>query len=163
MKNTKLVLLFLPFVVLLTACPIGLEYPADEEGKNPIEKKLTGTWNSTSADHEVMKVKIEKKDNTSYKVTVLEKGSMYSEDDMEFTGWVTKIDDINIIYFKSANSNYYHYCYKIKDKNSFYTYDISLKVGGTDAVTSTQALRDEIKASSKMEDFLTSETLFTKE
>lgn len=164
MKKMKIFLLIMPLAILLMACPVGIDYPADEEGKNPIEKKLLGTWSTSNKDHEVQKMEIKQNDKNSYTIEILSKGEMYMPESTTATAWITTIDDLSIIYVKpKGETQYYHYCYKIENKNSFYVYDMSMKVGGLDAVTSTQTLRDELKASSKMEDFLSNETLFTKE
>ncbi|MFZ5553147.1 MAG: hypothetical protein ACOZCO_08540 [Bacteroidota bacterium] len=163
MKALKLFIWLLPVCFLMTACPVGIDYPADEEGKNAIDKKLIGTWKCSKPDHEIVKMKIEAKDKNTYTINILEKGGMYSVASDKWTAWITTIDKYRIIYAKPEGENqYYHYCYEV-EKSTLRTWDISLLAGGVDAVTSTQSLREEIKASSEKEEFLSSETVYEKE
>ena len=167
-KNMKkplipIVLLFTMFVI--TGCPVGVPYSLGKQGTEKINKDMLGTWTQTNADQEVMKMEIVKRNNNSVQVNVIEKGSMYSIESDKFYGWFTEIDGKNFIYLQDINDatdDYYTYCYEF-DGNTMKSYDISLKVGGVDAITSTEAYRAEVSASLKFEDALSSETIWTKQ
>ena len=149
----------LPLSLLLTACPVGLDYAPGEIGKEKINKGLEGIWqfqtDESSTDAEVLKVSIKKINNTSFDVKVLSKGEMYNLDEDIFTGYETNIDGLNVLYLKpEIEEKYYCYQYKLTNKNRLEIADIALLVGGIDAVKSSESLRKEIKASMGKSDFL---------
>ena len=153
----------LPVMVLLSGCPVGLAYPAGN-GDEKIDPALIGTWVTTKEDAEFKKVSFVKKDAYSYTVTTAETGDLYMLDATSFTAWKTTIGGKTFIYSlpTEGEESYYLYCYKIEGKK-MYSYDVSLLDGGTDAVTSTEALRKQIETSLTMEDCLSAETEWTKE
>lgn len=159
-------LLVLPFLLLFTGCPVGVDYPLGKQGSEEIDKALIGTWTTDAEDPDYRTVTISKKDNFSYDVEVFETGSMYSLDVTKFTAWVTKVGGKTFLYaqpVKSEDSQYYLYCFEAVDKKTMKSFDVSLLVGGVDAVTSTEAYRAEVEASMKMEDFLSDEKTWTNE
>lgn len=163
MKNFKVLFLLTPFLLLLMACPIGLDYPAEIMGKNPIDKNLIGSWVTEAVGHELKSVKLEDGGNNTYKVTVLERGEMYSLETDNLTGWVTTIGKLNILILQpEGEQKYYHYVYSYDVDNNLLLADVSLLVGGTDVVTSTDALRAEILESSEKEDFAKEKNTFIK-
>lgn len=85
--QSNLILLFCLafFVVFLSGCPVELDYPPGEPGSEKINKNLIGTWSNTKDDAEMGKITIEKKDESSYRVKVHTKGSMYSVESDDFT------------------------------------------------------------------------------
>lgn len=164
----KYLFLLIPALFLLTACPIGLDYAPGKEGTEKVNSDLEGTWKyqgaGGGADAEVLSVTFKKKDKYSFLVTVLEVGEMYSIETKEFIGYETKIEGLNILYFKptsGTDQKYYLYQYTLS-KGEFTIADISLKVGGVDAVTSTDALRTEIAASMKHPEFYSSPKVYKK-
>ncbi len=147
------VLLFSLFFIY--GCPVGIDYPPDEPGTVKIDKALLGTWTCTmDTCSDLQVVKVEKNDDYSYTIEVLAKGSMYSVNDDKFKGYVTNIDGKDILYaHEESTGKYYNYHYLVSG-NKLTLYDVSLLVGGIDAATSTQAFRNEISASIKLEGFL---------
>lgn len=148
----------LPLSLLLTACPIGLDYAPGDVGKEKINKELEGTWEfqatDTDKDAEVLKVTFKKTNDSSFDVYVDTRGEMYSLDDNQLTGYETKIEDLNVLYLKPLNENkYYCYQYKLIDKKTMEIADIPLLDGGIDAVKSTESLRQQIKASMQKPEF----------
>ena len=165
MKKPLIPIVLLLTMFVITGCPVGVPYPLGKQGTEKINKDILGTWSQTNPDQEVMKMEIAKFDNNTVLVTVLEKGSMYSLEVDKFKGWFTEIEGKNFIYLQDiddATDDFYTYCYQI-DGNTMKSYDISLKVGGVDAITSTEAYREEVKASLKMEGALSSEAIWTKQ
>lgn len=165
MKKAVAILLLAPVLLLITGCPTGVDFPLGTKGTEKIEKGMIGTWAQSDSTMEVMKVVITKADDYSVKVHVAERGSMYTEETDDFTGWFTTVDGVNFIYMQDQNAadgDYYTYAYKL-DGKTLKTYDISLKIGGVDAVTSTEAYRREVSGSLKMGDALSSETTWTKQ
>jgi len=163
MKKLKFLLYFLPFALFLIGCPVGLDFPLDELGKNPIDQRLIGTWETTSEDSGIKKMKISNEGNNTYKIEIITRGEMYGLEDDVHKAWVTELGGYTFIYAKPlSEEKYYHYAYKLVDDNTLITNDVSLLVGGTDAAISTEALRAEVLASSKMEGFLGEETTYKK-
>lgn len=164
MKNLFAPLLLLATLLVATGCPVAVEYPLSKPGTEKIDPRLLGTWATDKEDNDIMLVKIEKYDDYSYAIEVLETGSMYGVEDTNFRGWVTKVGGKNFIFaMPSIAEEYYTYCYVIDDENQMRSYDVGLLVGGVDAVTSIEAYRKEVEASLKMEDCLSEETVWYKE
>lgn len=154
MKNAIFLLLLCPAILLLTGCPVGTKYPLGNPGTEKIDKKLIGTWTNKEEDPEAKKVIIQKADDFSYDVEVFETGSMYMPTTKIFKAWVTTLEGKDFFFLKPDNEeSYYLYCYAA-DKKTLTTWDVGLKVGGIDAVTSIEAFRNEVKASLSHDDCL---------
>lgn len=154
---------FIP-LLLLAGCPVGTDYPLGMPGEEKIDKNLLGTWTATDNTSYVKKVKIEKADEYSYNVEVLDTGENYWVNDTKFKGYVTQIEDKQFVYFKGiTDGKYYLYCYNKKNKKTIETYDVGLKVDGIKAVTSIPAFREEVKKSLKKEDCLIEKIVWKKE
>ena len=152
--------------LLTTGCPVGIAYPLCEESQVlKIDKDLLGTWRAVSDSAEILEVKISKEDDVTFAVEVLQKGENYMVDDIEFFSWTTKLDGHTFIFSQGANSDsddYFLYEYAFKGKR-LVIHDVSLLVGGTDAITSTEAFREELSASLKMPDCLVSKLEYVKQ
>ncbi len=150
----KKLLVFASLLLLLTACPIGLDYAPGEIGKEEVNSKLIGTWMlSNPDDAEAKKFSISKIDKYSYKVEVVERGEMYSLETDNLTLYETTINGLHVLYLKPDNEEqYYMYQYKLEG-NTLTIADIPLLDGGIDAVTSTESLRKQIESSMTMETF----------
>jgi hypothetical protein len=163
MKKLKFLLFFLPFALFLIGCPVGLDFPLDELGKNPLDQKLIGTWESENEDGTIKKMKISEEGNNTYKIEIITRGEMYSLEEDIHKGWVTELGGYTFFYSKPLNEEkYYHHIYKLIDSKTLVTNDFSLLDGGVDAVTSTEALRAQVLTSSKMEGFLGEEITYKK-
>ncbi len=151
--------------VLLTfyGCPVSSSYPLGKQGEYKIDPNLLGTWITEQVDHEVSKVIITKKDDFTYNIKVMEKGDMFMAETDNFTGWTTKLEDQTFLCLKESETGYYVYKIDKEGKNKMITHDISLKVKGTDAITSIEEYRKEVASSMSYEDFLSSEALWKKE
>jgi hypothetical protein len=154
MKTRNFLLLLLPAAVLLmTGCPIGLDYSLGTPGTEKIDKVLIGTWVNRSEESEVRRVKIAKNDENSYDVTVLERGEMYSLETDNLNAWVTTVEEKNFIYLKpDGEEKFYHYCYWMEGSTLVST-DVALLNGGVDAVTSSETLRSQVAASMRMDEW----------
>jgi len=150
----KKLLVFSSLLLLLTACPIGLDYAPGEVGKEEVNSKLIGTWTLYSAeDAEAKKFTITKIDKYSCKVEVVERGEMYSLDTDNLTMYETTVNGLHVLYLKPDDEDkYYMYQYKLEG-NELTIADIPLLDGGIDAVNSTESLRKEIEASMGNESF----------
>lgn len=145
-------------------CPVGIDYPLGTPGTEKLNKELIGTWKSDKTDAEVLKVKFEKNDDNSYKVTVLERGEMYALETDFLTGWVTEVEGKTFVFFKPENeTKYYHYMIKELGKGKMVSCDVSLLDGGVDAVTSTEALRKQVTNSMKSDEFGVETITWTKQ
>ena len=156
-----------PFLVLFVCfsaalifmgCPVSTSYPLGEKNSEKIDKRLIGTWKNDSTSNEAVKVTVKKTDEYTYKVTVDEKGSMFMAESTDFIGWITTIEKEEFLVVQEeiegvAKETYYVYHIKFEN-GKLITNDITLKVGGTDAITSIPTYRDEVKASMQKEGFL---------
>lgn len=159
MKKLLFYPFFLAMTILFSACPVGLDYPLGSPGKEPIDPMLIGTWTCSSSDAEVLKVSISKKDDFSYQVEVLERGEMYALETDNLTGWVTELGGKKFFYLKPDNEEkFMHYMLKEISAQRMVSCDVSLLIGGVDAVVSHEALRKEVAESMRKEEFCT-ETL----
>ena len=162
--KTILYLALFAVVLVSAGCPVGMDYPLGNPGTEKIDKKLIGTWYNTKEDNDIQRMSIQKWDNYSYKIEVLEAGSMYSVEDYNFRGWVTKLGGKTFVYAQPlSSSEYYLYCYELDGKKQMRSYDVGLLVGGVDAVTSTESFRDEVRVSLLQDECLTEETIWYKE
>lgn len=150
-------------LLFVYGCPVGMDYPPDEPGIKPVDDALLGTWSCVSDTCSDLKtVKIEKYDNSSYDITILETGSEYMADDDFFVGYVTEIDGYKFIFAEEQTSGlYYTYCYQLSG-NRLTIFDVGLLEGGIDAVKSTEAFRKEISASLKKPGCLSGKLDFTR-
>jgi len=163
---SKKLLFFAAFAVMITSfygCPIGIDYPLAKTGGEKINKDLIGTW-VAEGDGEVKKATISKNDDNSYKITVEERGEMYSLETDNLSGWITELDGKSFLIFKPENEEkYYHYMIKESGKRTMVTCDVSLLDGGVDAVTSTETLREQVSLSMKKAEFCVETTRWTKQ
>lgn len=162
-KSTLLFLLMLPSIVLFWGCPVGIKYSPGNPGTEKIDEALLGVWEQTDTNKEIMRVRIAKKDNFSYSISILERGSLYAMDGDDFEGWVTTIKGKKILFSRPLEEqDFYMYEYSVKGK-TLTTHDVALLDGGIDAVTSTESLRKQIETSLDMEGGLSEETVWKKE
>jgi hypothetical protein len=134
----------------LFGCPTGLDHPLTEK-PDKIDPALIGKWSANDSEAEMLEVSIQKKDEHSYLIEVLESSEGYMLEDYTFIGRVTRLDGRTFLYAKpldSSDEKYYHYHYHF-EKGKLVIQDVGLLVGGVDAVTSTEALRKEVSASLK--------------
>ena len=146
MKNR--ILLLLPLLILLaTGCPIGLDSPLGELGKEKIDERLIGSWHCLDTESEVQRVEIAKSDKNSYRVKVVEKGEMYALETDILKGWVTTVKEKNFVFFQpEGDLKFYHYCYWW-DGSSLITCDLALLDGGVETVTDTKSFRAQVERS----------------
>lgn len=163
MKKITYFAVFSLLLIVFYGCPVGLDYPLGNPGKEKIDDRLVGTWQTDNSDAEVVKLSISKNDSYSYKVQVVERGELYSLTTDDLTGWVTKLNKMTFFYVKpSDEAKYYHYTLKEISDSKMVTCDMSLLVGGVDAVTSSESLREEVLGSMDRYDFCTESTSWTK-
>jgi hypothetical protein len=148
MKTVILNLCFGACMILITGCPVGSNYPLGYPGTEKMDERLLGVWENNESDPEVKKIIISLADEFSYDVQIVEKGSMYEPAGNKLKGWVTPLNGLNFVYFKPVDEfKYYLYCYEIVNEEKIFTYNVGLKSGGKDAVTSTESYRAEVVAS----------------
>jgi hypothetical protein len=136
--------------VMLTGCPIGLDYPAGLHSAHLTDSRLAGTWTAESSDAAVMRLTIAESSPGLYRITVLERGEMYAPETSEFNAWLTSVDGHTILVAEAKeneSTTYYHHHIQFDGDDAVAIEDISLLVGGIDAVVSTEALRGEISSS----------------
>jgi hypothetical protein len=164
LKDTLSLVVVSWIAILLSGCPIGMDYPLGNPGTEEIDRSLLGTWTAGNPDAAVTRVRIDRGDDYSYSVHVMGRGEMYSLETDDLTGYVTGLDGHRFVYFRPGNeSKYYLYEYSVDATGRVTTHDVGLKVGGVDAVTSTESYRREVSASLKFDDCLTEPTVWTRE
>lgn len=156
-------------LLVLTACPVSSVYPLGEKGAVPIDNSFFGTWHTSTTDAEAKKLTISKgSEANTYRIHVDERGEMFTADGDDFIGWNAELDGMKFLVLQQEingelKETYYVYAISKKDKQTIVSNDISLKVNGTDAITSIENYRKEVSASMKMDGFLASEQTWTKQ
>lgn len=154
---------------ILTACPVASNYPLGKKGAVALNPKLIGTWLTDQQDIEANQISITKgTEKNTYNLHVDEKGSMFMADGEDFIAWVAEIKEMKFLVLQQlvdgqATETYYVYHINMLKDKAFVSSDITLKVLGTEAITSIDAYREEVKASMEMEGFLTGEISWTKQ
>lgn len=167
MRTFLSLFLLLSCAVLFTACPISTSYPLEKKGAIKLDKALLGVWDTDNPDAEAVKIEFKQgKEANTYDFKVLERGSMFAADGDDFTAWLAELGGKRFLVLQQLiegvpQETYYVYHIKIEN-GKLISNDISLKVGGTDAVTSVQAYQEEVLASMKMDDFLANEMVWGK-
>lgn len=169
MKNSAQPVFFFSTVILIamltTGCPVGVSYPLGNPGTEKIDQNLLGVWVAVADTADLLKIEISKKDDYTYQVEVLEEGEHYVLDGNSFDSWVTKLDGKTFLYSKPTDDDedsYYVYNYQFEGEKMVIQ-DVGLLVGGVDAVTSTEAFREEVSASLKLPDCLSARFEYVKE
>ncbi len=161
MRKYLFIACMIGMLVMLTGCPVGVPHPLGTPGKEKINRTLIGTWYTPFVEAEVISFKLDRVDDFSYKVEILELGEGYGLQTSFMQGWVTQVDGWDFFYAKPADDpNYYVFCYILKGKDKIVTYDVALKVGGAKSVTSTEEFRKELSASLKVGGCLINEKLY---
>src|SRR3989338_8292247 len=143
--------IFVAALFLLTACPIGLNYSLGEPGTEKIDQLLIGTWECDNKDSEISIIQFLPRDKYSLTAKVLEHGLSFAAEDEEFVVYQTVLEGQLFLIFKgSGDSDWYHYHYRL-DGDKIVFHDVSLLLGGVEAVTSTRSLREEVSQSMQME------------
>jgi ABC-type amino acid transport substrate-binding protein len=154
MKKYIFIILILPLALLLSGCPVGLDYPLGQPGKEHIDEQLIGNWHCDNTETEVIELSISKQDDFSYRVVVTERGSTYALETDSLTAWVTQLGNKTFFYLKPDNEDkFYHYMVISADETTLVTCDMALLVGGIDVVTSREALLKEVEASMQKPEF----------
>ncbi|MDX2282964.1 MAG: hypothetical protein NW241_02330 [Bacteroidia bacterium] len=145
--------------LILTGCPVGISFPlAAQKDAAAYDPKLEGTWACSDAAAEMQRVTISKGEaKGTYTIEVLERGELYALDTDLFTAWVTELEGRRFLVAKPDNENkFYHYCFEFTGGGELRTYDVGLKVGGVDAVSSVETFREEVRLSLKDPECLSS-------
>lgn len=152
---------------IFTACPVSTTYPLEKKGAVKLDKAFIGDWTTDTEDIEAKRISVkEGTEANTYSVTVKERGSMFMADGDDFIGWLAELGGKRFMVLQQVidgqpTETYYVYHVTI-DGKSMVTNDITLKVGGTDAITSIDAYQAEVLASMQMEEFLVGEIQWTK-
>lgn len=157
----KIILLLLPLTLLLTACPVGMDYSLGNLKEN-IDQNLIGTWEVETESKEIEKIQISKNNKNSLRVKILERGEMYVLETDDLTAYQTVLEGKTFLILKpDGEEKFYHYQFEIVDGKIIF-HDVSLIVKGVDAVTSIEAFRAEVAASMKMENYGTEKSILKK-
>jgi hypothetical protein len=153
-----------PFVFI--ACPVSSHYPLGEKNTEKIDPKLLGVWVNDSTEAEATRVTIKKLDDYTYNLTVDEQGESFLSGYTTFHGWLTTVGGKRFLVLEARDggagtAEFYTYYVEVKG-NEMRSHDITLKVGGTDAIKSIETYREEVAASMKMDDFLSGEIVWRK-
>jgi len=128
MKQIHPLLLLLPLLFLLTACPYSAEYPLDKPTQK-ISKDFLGKWIEQGGD----------KENPNFFTITDAGGSIYQFEKNEYnssekkydaslyTGYFTQIGKTNFLNLKkNEEQNYYFYKFELaKDTKSFVFFEVT--------------------------------------
>jgi hypothetical protein len=164
--------IYLPVIILLgfvlSGCPVSSGYPLGMQSDAlPFDNSLIGTWENSDKQTEATLVKIEKGNGANlYKLTVIEKGESFMADSENFIAWTIMLKEKKFLVLqevKSSGSKDSYFVYHFSTSgNKLITNDISLKVNGTDAITSVKSYQEEVIASMKDPEFLSGKITWTK-
>jgi hypothetical protein len=145
-------------LILLCGCPVDTKYPLEQKKNGRIDHKLLGTWINDSTRNDVKKVKITLGEDQLYQVVVLDKSETYLSGSDTFRGWLTELDKHEFLVLELFKNGKYldkYYLYHLSmNKKAIVTHDAAFKSGGLDAVVSTDAFKQEIRASMSHPEFL---------
>lgn len=137
--------------LIFSGCPVSISYPLAESGTVKIDKNLVGNWKATETEVEIAAAKVEKMDDNNYKITISEKGSLYTPEGNTFKGWNYEMEGHKFLicqeYDEAEALTDKYYLYKIEcTKSNLTLYDVSLtEGGGTDAIKSTADFQRVLK------------------
>ncbi|MDX1908220.1 MAG: hypothetical protein SF053_14385 [Bacteroidia bacterium] len=151
MKQAGSALTFLCLVItfFLWGCPVGVSYPLGEMADAQNMPQLIGTWVTDDPEAEMKKLSVTAGDKPgTYRVEVLEKGSSYAVETTSFLAWTTLLEGKTFLIAQEiATGLYFHYYLESSGTANISLSDVTLKVGGIDAITSVAAFREEVRAS----------------
>jgi len=154
-------------MLVLTGCPVSSKYPLGEKGKEEFNEMLIGTWFNDQSESTAKQVTITSGEelNTA-KLHVDEKGESFMADDVNFLIWQTILEKKTFLVLQQildgqpVETFYVHHI-SIAD-NKVTTSDIGLLVNGSDAITSIESYREEVKASMDNSAFLSEQIVWMK-
>lgn len=147
MKNIKTILvLLIPAMLLLSGCPTGVDFSAAANHPEKINSKLIGSWTTNDNAADFGEMKIEKKDNYSFTISVGDLSDDYEEETKVYTVMPTTISGLKFLSAKpnsKKSKNNYIYNYEFEGDN-LVTYSIAFNAETKKKITSTETLRSEI-------------------
>lgn len=163
----KLSLLSVCIILLLASgCPSNFEYPLGERNKQPIDKRLLGTWApklEEGKDAEVLKVKISEASTTQYAIEVLEKGELYIPQTTTLDGWLTSIDKTDFVCIQPQGEEFfYHYAISFNQSNLIAN-DVSFFDAGLDSIHSTEDFRAKVAVGMQRENWAQGTTTWVRD
>lgn len=144
---------------LLVGCPINTAFPLGKKGETAFNESLLGIWTNDHTDGVATKVSITKDTDLNCAVLHIDtKGEMFMAETVDFKIWLTTIEQKTFLVLQDLidgvpHENYHAY-HLLIDERLVITSDISLLVDGSDAITSIDNYRAEVKASMSESEFL---------
>lgn len=167
MKSKLFVFTLCCSMLLLVGCPVSSKFPLGPKGEMAFDANLLGSWSTEDSASSAHKVTIT--EGTAMNTAILHvdvRGSMFMADGDDFEVWMTELKNQRFLVLEQTSegsSTGIFYVFHIASKeNTLVASDISLKVNGTDAITSIESYRDEVKASMPDPEFLATPVLWTK-
>lgn len=163
----KLSLLSVSIILLLASgCPSNFEYPLGERNKQPIDKRLLGTWVpqlEEDKDIEVLKVKISEASATQYAIEVLEIGKLYNPQTTTLDGWLTSIDKTDFVCIQpQGEDNFYHYAIAF-NHDRLIANDVTFFDAELDSIHSTADFRAKVVVGMQRETWRQGETTWVRQ
>jgi len=151
-------------LIVLTGCPIGLDYPLGKSNEEKIESKLLGKWTIDDLEETIITVSFGKKSENMYLITIHESSELFAPESIYFNGWIVSLGGMNFLCTQEiANPDtYYHYVLISVSDDLLSICDMSLLNQGIEAVKSTETLRTEVLASMKKPEFLSGALVYKK-
>jgi hypothetical protein len=152
---------------LLVGCPVSSKFPLGSKGEIAFEENLLGSWSTEDSASSAHKVTIT--EGTEINTATLHvdvRGGTFMADGDDFEVWLTILKNQTFLVLEQtldgAGSGSFYVFHLDLNGNTLVASDISLKVNGTDAITSIESYREEVKASMTDPEFLTTPILWTK-
>jgi hypothetical protein len=151
-------------LIVLTGCPIGLDYPLGNSSEQKIDTKLIGKWTIDDPEETILSVSFSKKAENMYLITIHEYSEFFTPETLYFNGWIVSLGGMSFLCTQEiANPDtYYHYVLISVSDNLLNICDMSLLNQGLDAIKSTETLRAEVLESMKKTEFLSGALVYKK-
>lgn len=153
-------------MLLVTGCPLYLDYPAAPENACNFDAALLGRWRTEMEDAAIKAVTVSKGGSTGYDVRITEAGSTYSEDTYDYRCYSTEVNGKNVIWCQprgTATTGYYYYVFAFGKKKSMTLWEISDKNIDKATITSVEEAAALMEERLKTDAFLASPIEFRRD
>jgi hypothetical protein len=114
MKTFKRILLLVPMVFLLCACPYSAEFALDEKPVEKIDPKLVGSW-EPKENEPTYNYTVKKADDYNY---TIDKITLKSGEVTSYKAFISKIDGVTYLNVIEGEGTTYYF-YKVEFPNEY--------------------------------------------
>jgi hypothetical protein len=153
-------------MLLVTGCPLYLDYPAAPENACNFDGTLLGKWKTEMEDVPVRAIAVSRGGSTGYNVRVEEHGSSYSEDTYDYQCFSTEVNGKNVVWCQPQGTDtkgYYYYVFELGKKKSLKLWEISDKDIDKATITSMEDAAAMLEERLKTDAFLLQPIVFKRD